>query len=1667
MLNDHVFLFLMRLAANGSVHAILGGPPCRTVSACRYADDGGPKPVRSEMEPYGLSTLTPQQRSWVEDDVVLMFRMKLLYMMAVQNKPSWCEQVLFAMEQPQDPKEYRSEEDILKHQYMSVWRTAAWRGFQHKYQLTMTSFEQGAYGHVKPKPTTFGHNIKGFELLHGGKAPREKDSQVAWKDRPLQDRIAESSTWSEWAPGVKAALVEGLRRNLTPLTTGRCHHGALGSAEEAPRDSMSDNSRPTGIQAQLCPLSEVALAKWKAHILHDHQPMRRDCKICVEAAGKSRQHRKIQHPSAYCLSMDLSGKLKRGKDQFGQSCGYVLVGCYTFPTTLDDVPLCGPGQPPPAEDAPLPSLHEVLEEDGVDGDVEDGELPRLEVELEEEQGEVDDRALERAKTSYNSWMRLVEQCKQVKVKTLTFVEVVSSRATGHIMEGLGKIYSKIRSLGLPVLRLHADRARELTSKSVQAWCHSRDIITTYTTGSDWKSNGRAENEIGIVKRHAKVLMKAHNVAEELWPILVRHAGERRLRWQLQQVGYPVPELLPFNTKVFVKRKSWNERYAAWRWERAPGCIMGPDPWSSLTSGGYCVQLEDGKFLASTDVVVENAELGDQAAVDLVVQERFHEARDQHLAEAPRRRLRFKQGAPQISRLELDSNSGEDLHKKYGGDVEDKEEEKRLLHMHGAISQLLSEECILVDDMNIDHAACVPILSMLAHQKLDLEMHLRVMDLDKKVHDEAENFLVTKTIATEQVYKEWDEWKEAMLNEYRSIVEEKKAVRQVSRAEAQRWACESGIKYEELPSKVVFTRKMGGKRKVRACICGNYEDEVATSTYAGGCDASQIRSVVRHASLKQWAIHCTDIKCAFLNAERKDRTKLIGMSIPHIYIKLGMASHQDIWLVDAAMYGLVTSPRDWADHRDSVIPSMVWHRDEAEKKWKGSFHRAADQHLWHLRETCLETGEVKNCGIMAIYVDDVLLAAEHRVATSALEAIASIWVCSKPEEATLQQSVTFCGFEIQQNDREDGGGYRLHQQSYEAELTKKWEVEEVRQQLDFKLPLPEEEAEFQKSEDHDLIRRAQACTGALLWLATRTRPEISLGVSAMSRLCTKAPDITISIGLRIMAYLRRPTMGLIYAEHPGPAHGERDQLGLPRCERTIEAFSDISYASTKGYRSVQGQVYYYAGAPIMWNTNRQPFPTQSTAESELVSLCEALVGGRATAALIAAIRDEPEEHLIKRLWGDNAAAISLATGEGQGSWRTRHLRIRAAILRSALQQKEWHLGHLKGTELVADSFTKIVNGAAFERALQDLCVKASTQKPRADGGGCGDQLGAKVAMIIGATLLSGAAATDEAEKEDELSWFWTIGLILMGVGAVYVSSLLARSGIWLSNRLLGSSGDLCGQQDHGQATPPRLQMLQYSSSEEETERPRGPRQEDINYAASVDMGELQAMVDRSRIIQADPHNKMHGRRVEDWQDSEEEAPKRAVRIHTSDQLPRRRKKKNKEKKVERTESDEERLIERARRAMLETTGNLYGASSSMSRVTRSGSGKGARGLISSSQGMSSQSGSSSASHHQDRLASSQNMPSSSGLQAAAVGSRALNMPSRSGSSIAAAAPGAMSNSAPSQSGSTGDHAALAEGGSVSQANPWNSFQMQYSGRHWGTEKMRAEYWRFCATGVKPK
>ena len=93
--------------------------------------------------------------------------MKLIYMIAVHHKPDWCDKVLFGLEQPQDPKEYRSEQDIQQHQYMSVWRMASWQHFQENYKVqklhVIAIKEVGKIVHYKSESRSLQHGLNGLQ----------------------------------------------------------------------------------------------------------------------------------------------------------------------------------------------------------------------------------------------------------------------------------------------------------------------------------------------------------------------------------------------------------------------------------------------------------------------------------------------------------------------------------------------------------------------------------------------------------------------------------------------------------------------------------------------------------------------------------------------------------------------------------------------------------------------------------------------------------------------------------------------------------------------------------------------------------------------------------------------------------------------------------------------------------------------------------------------------------------------------------------------------------------------------------------------------------------------------------------------------------------------------------------------------------------------------------------------------------------------------------------------------------------------------------------------------------------------------------------------------------------------------------------------------------------
>ena len=340
-------------------------------------------------------------------------------------------------------------------------------------------------------------NIAELSQLDGLRGEPEgefRSATAAFRAMPLEKRIQESKAWSCWAMGLKMATATALQRHLQRL-------------DGAPTSPPS-----------LRPLNQVALEAWKQHFLHDHLPARRDCMHCVCAQGRSRPHSRITHPDAFTLSVDLSGKMVVGKDQDGGRCRYIMVACYTFPVTGDGRPLLEPpGTSKQDQDQPLPSMdlhgggdlgshpdqrlpsmdlhgggglgsHVQAPDGGVlndDDEVmfdEGGDLPPMPESAEDLQDPQDplreqsqpepgaDGLVEQSmRSAFDLWHRLVEDAQSVGVKNLTFMEVIPSRAVKDVLPALARVYARLRYLGLPLLRIHCDRARELTSAAVHRW----------------------------------------------------------------------------------------------------------------------------------------------------------------------------------------------------------------------------------------------------------------------------------------------------------------------------------------------------------------------------------------------------------------------------------------------------------------------------------------------------------------------------------------------------------------------------------------------------------------------------------------------------------------------------------------------------------------------------------------------------------------------------------------------------------------------------------------------------------------------------------------------------------------------------------------------------------------------------------------------------------------------------------------------------------------------------------------------------------------------------------------------------------------------------------------------------------------------------------------------
>ena len=663
-------------------------------------------------------------------------------------------------------------------------------------------------------------------------------------------------------------------------------------------------------------------------------------------------------------------------------------------------------------------------------------------------------------------------------------------------------------------------------------------------------------------------------------------------------------------------------------------------------------------------------------------------------------------------------------------------------------------------------------------------------------EEAEVFLQTRTISLQEVRKSLPLWIPPLQTEIDNF-DSNNAIQRIDEEQTRKVleeAQQKGERAELIPGMGVFTRKAGdGRRRARIVCCGNYmEPRAGDEVYATGADSTQLRATLRVASLHQWECLSLDVKSAFLLAQKAQGETVI-VKPPKILEEAKLAQPGEHWLVTSAMYGLVTSPKDWSSFRDAELQKMrgSFLQEVGQQPCSCAFRSMEDPNLWAIQEcTTEEDGSLgwgQVLGHMIVYVDDVLMVGPKAVTDAASATIQNRWSTSAAEYAVVGgASMRFLGIEIQ---RLEDGSYFLHQECYAREVIERHPGGAASSFI--KVP---EDVEDEGSMSLPKIREAQKITGELLWLSGKTRPDLTWSVMKMAQNAVKKPQWTVELGMSVMAYLRHSlNFGLHYTKDvPEDSNPDLKRSQL-RHRGTLEVLVDASFSPGDSH-SVSGTVILLAGCPVQWESKKQSLMALSTAEAELTAIVEGLQAGRSVRALIELL--VPKVDL--EIYNDNRAAVVLASGAG-GGWRTRHLRIRASCLAEALKAGEVSLNHRMGSSLWADGLTKSLPAQHLNRFCDGVWLGGPSL--RADLQGRQEQsqvinhpvnvkiLKAVSLLAAGAALLPRAQAAEVCEVTEARGSWADQGWTLVLAGLVCIIHFVKDLGWGLLKRLMSKEESL--------------------------------------------------------------------------------------------------------------------------------------------------------------------------------------------------------------------------------------------------------------------------------------
>jgi hypothetical protein len=494
-----------------------------------------------------------------------------------------------------------------------------------------------------------------------------------------------------------------------------------------------------------------------------------------------------------------------------------------------------------------------------------------------------------------------------------------------------------------------------------------------------------------------------------------------------------------------------------------------------------------------------------------------------------------------------------------------------------------------------------------------ESHLVESELETQL--EVETF-VTKlmsidpdptTLEQAKASPEWPQWRTALHAEYSSLRKREVFGQLVL-----------DLSSKPIGYKLVFTRKRNEqgqivRYKIR-CVAQGFNQRPGVDfdqTYSPVMDCSSFRYLLALAVQLSLATRLLDVVTAYLYGELEEDIYIRPPPDFLDHTPTPPAGKFSGFKLRKALYGLKQAGRTWYHHLRRFLTTQGF-----------TCHSA----LPCIFVLCKDAEYV----ILAVYVDDINLVGTTRLCMEVEKLLSTQF------EMKLLGKTSFC-LGLQVHHLPDGS-ILLHQESYVKKLLKNFNMAEANSISapmigrsktgdDPYRPCEEEEEEVDK-------QRYLAAVGALIYLATHTRPDIAFATSVLARHSRKPTHRHWAAIKHLLRYLRgTEDLGL---------HFTKD------AEANIVGYADSGYRTDEiNGKSQTGYIFIKNGAPISWKSVKQTITATSTNHAELLALHEAAREAVWLRTMVQAISEQckiSNNNKATVIYEDNAAAVAqVATG----------------------------------------------------------------------------------------------------------------------------------------------------------------------------------------------------------------------------------------------------------------------------------------------------------------------------------------------------------------------------------------------------------------------------------------